>query len=248
MVESQPGTAQARPAEESAEPPLLLLPGMLCDADLWSDALPFLPRRLQTYFMRIDATDSPAGIAQAVLDAAPPTFALAGHSLGGVIALEIALRAPRRVSRLALINASALAPSPEQRRSWTDLAQRVREGEFNQIAEGQPTVLLPHDRVTDEPLVERITEMARSVGADAFLHQLRAQQSRVDLRSAIAELTQPTLVIAGLDDRVCPPTRQHELMSALRTGTLAELPATGHLSPMESPKAVGNLLHRWLTT
>ena len=83
---------------------LLLLPGLLCDAAVWAPMLPHLEAaadcRIPDY---ADATSLPE-MAERVLADAPPSFALAGHSMGGRVALEIVRRAPERVPRLALLD------------------------------------------------------------------------------------------------------------------------------------------------
>lgn len=238
------GTAESSPLSGQDEA-LVLLPGMLCDQDLWTDTLPYLPPNVDVIFGRLDDADSIAGMAQSVLTRAPGRFAVAGHSLGGIVALEMARLAPTRVSRMALLNTSALAASPGQRDAWARLLRRVADGQFEEIVGQQPRMLLPPHRTADRDLGERIMRMARSVGARSFTRQLKAQQARVDLRPSMAALHQPTLVIAGARDQVCPVTRQSELASEL-PHALERIPGCGHMSPMEAPKAVGELLRRWL--
>src|SRR4030095_1092025 len=83
---------------------LLLLPGLMCDAAVWAPLLPHVEQdaecRIPTYH---DATSLGAMAARVLADASP-TFALAGHSVGGGFALEIMRRTPERVLRLALLD------------------------------------------------------------------------------------------------------------------------------------------------
>lgn len=109
--------------------PLVLLPGMLGGARLWEYVLADPPAE-RVLLARIDTDDTIGALAEAVLRDAPERFAIAGHSLGGVVAIEVARRAPSRVSRLGLISCSARAPSAVQLAGWQTMADSVRAGAF----------------------------------------------------------------------------------------------------------------------
>ncbi|HYH29825.1 MAG TPA: alpha/beta fold hydrolase, partial [Pseudonocardia sp.] len=85
--------------------PLVVLPGMGCSPRLWSAALPGGP-------VVHGSLDRPSidGCVDALLDALPPKFALAGLSLGGIVAMALTRRAPERVERLALLATNARGP------------------------------------------------------------------------------------------------------------------------------------------
>ena len=93
-------------------PPLLLLPGFLCDEDLWRDQLTGLADVADGRVADLGHGDSLAGLARQVLATAPPRFALAGFSFGGYVAQEIARQAPQRIERLALLDTSFHADTP----------------------------------------------------------------------------------------------------------------------------------------
>jgi len=84
--------------------PLLLLSGLLCDETLWAD----IPQRLgdaaDVRVISFHGFSSIPAMAQHVLATAPARFALAGHSMGGRVALEVIRSAPARVAGLALLN------------------------------------------------------------------------------------------------------------------------------------------------
>src|ERR1700689_4979713 len=87
----------------------VLLSGLLCDETFWSD----IPRRLagvaEIQVVSFRGFSSIPAMAQHVLDIAPERFAVAGHSMGGRVALEIMRAAPRRVTGLALLNTGVYA-------------------------------------------------------------------------------------------------------------------------------------------
>jgi pimeloyl-ACP methyl ester carboxylesterase len=195
---------------------------------------------------RIDLADSITGLAELVLAEAPAQFALAGHSLGAIVALAVARMAPERVTRLALLNASGRAPSDEQRANWSALADRVEAGEFLEVAYELALRNLPDFRRADGPLVSGSTRMAASIGSGGLLRQLAAQQSRGDLLPSLADVRVPTLVVSGERDDVSPVEWQRELARGIPGAHYRILPDTGHLSPCENPAGVASLLREWL--
>lgn len=226
--------------------PLVLLPGMLGDATVWDGVVAALGPETDVLRPRIDLDDSIAGLAARVLDGAPARFALAGHSLGGIVAMEIVRRAPARITRLALLNTSAGAGSPAQRAGWARLAERVGRGEFAAVAAESARATLPAVRRADPDLVSRNERMAGTVGPDGLLRQLRAQESRIDLHPSLAVIDVPVLVLSGELDEVSPPALQRALAEPIRTARHEVVPDCGHMSPLERPAEVAARLRRWL--
>jgi pimeloyl-ACP methyl ester carboxylesterase len=237
--------AGATPAAAGREP-LVLLPGMLGDGRLWDGVAPALEGRATPRIGRIDLDDSVAEIAESVLAAAPERFALAGHSLGAIVALETVRRAPGRVTRLALLNATARRASEAQVDAWATLRERTEGGEFVDVAREFARVNLPRDGARDSTLEEQMEAMALGVGAAGFLRQLSAQRTRPDLRPSLPDVDVPTLVVSGAEDQVCPRPLQDELAAAIRDAEHVTVEGAGHMTPLEAPGSVGEHLVAWL--
>jgi pimeloyl-ACP methyl ester carboxylesterase len=223
--------------------PLVLLPGMLADARLFDAVVDALPKGVITHSVRIDLDDSIAEMAESVLAVAPERFALAGHSLGGIVALEICRRAPERVTKLALLNTSARPASDLQLSAWAALRDRTDAGEFATVVAEQAVVNVGPGR--DEGLIERWADMAAKVGPDGFLRQLRAQVSRPDSRPSLAAIAVPTVVISGAEDGVCPQELQEEMVSCIPQ-CLHVTVGGGHMTPLDHPTEVAEHLASWL--
>jgi pimeloyl-ACP methyl ester carboxylesterase len=223
---------------------LVLLSGMLGDEHLWDDVAAGLADLALPWPARIDLDDSVPEMALSVLAVAPRRFALVGHSLGAIVALEIVRQAPDRVTRVALLNASARGPSDEQLVSWAKAGSRTESGEFDEVAAelARATLGATH---RDE-LVARNERMASTVGAEGFLRQLSAQATRPESRPSLAAITVPVLVVSGEEDTICPPRLQHELVELCQPAELATIPQCGHMAPLERPDVVVDLLRRWL--
>ena len=226
---------------------LILLPGMLLDAELFAHQTEHLRDVAEVRVGDITTAASVEGMAHSVLDNAPRRFALAGLSLGGIVAFEILRRAPERVERLALLDTNARPPTERQLKSWRRFAAMTREGRFAEVTEKHlmPTLVYP-DRLDDAAVTGAIERMAERVGPEAFLRQLRAQESRPDSRGGLEEISCPTLVAGGRQDVLCSVELHEEISSAIPGSSLVTIEECGHLSSMERPQAVTALLRYWL--
>jgi pimeloyl-ACP methyl ester carboxylesterase len=225
---------------------LVLLPGQLCDAALWEPQRRALGDGVAIQIADLTLDDSIAAMAARVLDRAPPRFALAGLSLGGYVAFEILRRARGRVTRLALLNTSARADADGQSLSRERSIRAARIGSFKGVTPRfLPTIL--HERHAADPHIAQIVlDMTERVGRIAFERQQRAAIGRPDSRPLLASIACPTVVIAGLQDKVTPPTLQEEIAAGIPGARLEKLDVCGHLAPLEQPDEVNRLLRDWL--
>jgi pimeloyl-ACP methyl ester carboxylesterase len=227
--------------------PLVLLPGLLCDRELWRRQIEALGDVASPWVADLTLDDSMAAMARRVLAAAPPRFALAGLSMGGYCALEIMRQDPARVTRLALLDTGARADSSEQTARRYGLNELAEKGEFHGVTPRLLPLFLHPDRLKDAELTGRVTAMAHRVGKDAFLRQQKAIMERIDSRPYLARIACPTLLLCGRQDQLTPPAL-HEEMASLIPGALLEvIEDCGHLSAMERPDAVDAALRIWLT-
>ena len=183
-------------------------------------------------------------MAERALAEAPPTFALAGHSMGGRVALEIVRRARERVSRLALLD-TGFRPRPagaagedEKARRLALLALARAEGMRAMAREWVRPMVHP-DRLADIALIEAILDMLERRTPAEFAGQIEALLARPDATPLLPSIRCPTLVLCGRDD-AWSTLAQHEEMAARIPGArLAVVERCGHMAPMERPREVG---------
>lgn len=187
-----------------------------------------------------------AAIARRILAEAPLRFALAGHSMGGYIALEMVRQAPERIARLALLNTSARPEAPEvaaRRRAWI---KEVKEGGYRKIIDGLFEKFVHPSRVGDAGLKKVVLDMADDVGPDAFVWQLEAIMTRADSRPTLAVIKCPTLVLTSDSDNIVPREASTELVNCIAGAKLVTVPDCGHLPQIEKPRAISEALLDWL--
>ncbi len=227
--------------------PLVLVPGLLCDAQLWQAQAEALADIADIWIADHTRADTMAGVARDVLADAPfPVFALAGLSMGGYIALEVMRQAPKRVTRLALLDTAASGEQPEQTQRRKELIALAERGDFPRVAE----ILLPLEihpsRLTQRALIDVVRSMASNTGKDAFVRQQNAIMSRPDSRASLAAIDCATLVLCGRQDGLTPQARHEEIATAIKGARLEVIEECGHLSTLEKPAEVNAALRRWL--
>lgn len=231
----------------AAKPPLLLLPGLLCDHALWAPQVADLADIAEMAVGDLTQADSMLGLAESVLGTAPARFALAGLSMGGYVAFEIMRLAPERVLRLALLDTSARPDTPAQTRLRRELMAQASQGDFR----GVTPRLLPRwvhpARVNDHELAATVMAMTQRVGREVFLRQQSAIMNRPDSRPGLSRIACPTLVLCGHEDQSTPPELHREIAADIADARLTIVPECGHLSTLERPEIVNRELRAWLT-
>jgi pimeloyl-ACP methyl ester carboxylesterase len=227
--------------------PLVLVPGLLCDAQLWQPQAEKLADVADIWIAEHTRSDTMAGVARDVLAGAPfASFALAGLSMGGYIALEIMRQAPHRVVRLALLDTAAGTDLPEQTQRRLDFIALAERGKFLGITDALLPLLIHPSRLAERALIDVIKSMAKNVGKEAFVRQQQAIMSRADSRGLLAAIDCPTLVLCGRQDALTPLARHEEIAAGIRGARLEVIENCGHLSTLERPAEVNAALRRWL--
>lgn len=226
--------------------PIVMIPGMLCSAELFSPQVAALwPHGPVTVASTLEG-ETIAEMAAAILAAAPPRFALAGLSMGGYIALEIMRQAPERIVRLALLDTSARADTPEESTQRRALVAAARAGDFAALLAQAMTSLLHPAHQDDQRLLDINVRMGLTVGLDGLARQTEAMNARIDSRPHLAAIAVPTLVLVGDSDPLTPPLLSEEMAAAIPGARLVIIQQSGHGSTLEQPEAVNRALIAWL--
>jgi pimeloyl-ACP methyl ester carboxylesterase len=226
--------------------PLLLLPCLICDAAVWHHQINALKDMADCRVADLSKYDRIEALADEALRLAPPKFALAAISMGGYVAFEIMRRAPERVLRLCLLDTSARADSPEQKARRKLLMAMARSGQFKGVTPRLLPTLIHAQRRDDKDLTAIIMAMAERMGRDVFLRQQAAILNRIDSRPFLKAIHCKTQVIGGLEDELTPPELLREIAHAIPGARLDMIENCGHLSPLERPEEVTNIMRRWV--
>jgi pimeloyl-ACP methyl ester carboxylesterase len=226
-------------------PPLVLIPGMMCDARMWGGLPMRLYPRAVAHFLPTGA-DTVEALAAGFLHQAPPVFALAGLSFGGIVAMEILRQAPDRIERLALLDTNPRAETPDTQASRAPQIARALAGGLAGVMRGEMKPNYLSHGPDRAGILDLCMDMALTLGPHVFADQSRALRGRRDQQAALTAFKGPALVLMGEDDRLCPRDR-HELMHALMPQSrLAVIANAGHLPTLERPVETAGEIARWL--
>ena len=226
--------------------PILLVPGLGGSPRIYAPVAPALWRLGPVTVANHIRDDNMGAIARRILAEAPPRFALAGHSMGGYIALEIMRQAPQRVAKLALINTQARPDTPEATSRRRGQITRAQGGEYRAVLDDLFPGFVHPSRQGDAALRRLVHEMGEDIGADAFVRQQTAVISRADSRPTLAWIKCPTLVLTGDEDNTIPNSLSVEMADGIPGAKLTIIPHCGHLPQVEQPQATADALVGWL--
>jgi pimeloyl-ACP methyl ester carboxylesterase len=224
---------------------LILISGLLNDADLWRDTISELSDVATCHVVDITQGETLGELARSVLAEAAPRFSLVGFSLGGYVAQEIARLAPERIIRLALLDTSFRADTPERTaiRRALDKAARL-PGKFHGFGERLLKTYLDPSHLTDSDIVARIRAMTERLGPETFVRQNNIE--RKDGADVLCSLACPILILCGENDALTPLADHQEMAALAPHVDLVIVPKSGHLTPLEAPQAVAQALRTWL--
>lgn len=169
-----------------------------------------------------------------------------GHSLGGIVALQLARRYPQCVAGLLLLAANARAGPPHGPVLWQ---AQWREAQAHGLATLARAKLAPGYGVdADAALVQSLADQAEAVGLQRFAHQLNYAGQRPGLLSPRHLLACPLLALSGGHDALCPPAQSEEVASLSPHGRHICLTAGGHLFPMQDALWASQKLRPFLHT
>lgn len=225
---------------------LVLLPGSLSDAQVWSHQVDALGDIAEIQVPHILGLDSLESMAEAVVAHAPQRFALAGFSMGGRVALEIYRRIPERITKLALIS-SSIHPiaegEAEKRKPLLDLA--IADGMEALAKAWFPRIVHP-SRIEDAAFMAPLREMALRQTPDDYVREVRALLNRPDSDDVARAVSCPTLVIAGDSDPLSTPVRNAEIQRLIPHARLITYENCAHFPMLEYPERMNTELRNWL--
>ncbi len=250
----RPRTWQRRAEPKLSKQNLLLLPGLLCDAVVWERQVSLLSDIADSRIPDYGTIDTLQGMAASVLRDAPAKFALCGHSMGGRVALEVLRQAPERVTRLALMDTgvhgfAAGEAGEKEKRERYELLAIAREKGMRVMGEKWASGMVHPDRLTDAPLMNAILDMIERKTPDIFAAQINALLNRSDAEPLLSKIDLPSLslILVGREDGWSPVARHEQIAARLPHSFLHIVENCGHMSTMEQPEEIADVMRGWLT-
>jgi 3-oxoadipate enol-lactonase len=166
---------------------------------------------------------------------------IAGHSLGGYVALAFARGFPQRVLGLGLVSSQALADSPERKENRYATARQIAEQGVGFVAE----TMTP--KLSAEPGTQAlVTPIILSQKTSGLVGALKAMAERPDASALLLNCQFPLTIVHCAADTLIPVERAREIKALVPQAHLVELPGSGHLPMLDAPQATAAAFQAWL--
>ena len=228
-------------------PFLVLVPGLFSTEILWQRQVEILSEIADIHVTQQHLRhDSLEAISEAILAESPPSFAIAGVSTGGYSALLAQKLGGERVTGLCLIGSTTNLGSESLGKGLFELEDMVRQEEFERCKQSLISLFLNHDNQRSRSMATVVDTMVDTVGVERTLQQLAFLRKGGDLQDDLNQITCPTLLICGAEDKLMPPQLSRQAAKSIQRSKLVIVEGAAHLLPLERPETVAELMRNWL--
>ena len=223
-----------------------MVPGMMCDERIFSPQIEELSKNLEVTVADISSFPTVRELASDLLKKAPKSFSLLGHSMGGIVAMEIYSQEPNRIEKLILMDTNPKAELDEVKLKREPQIKDVREGKLLEVMrdEMKPNYLAESENKSS--VLDVCMDMALSLGPDVFISQSRALQKRADQLNTIQSMNIPVLIMCGSEDKLCTVERHEMMHNMISDSDLKIINNAGHMPTLEQPRETTEVLNEWL--
>lgn len=223
-----------------------MVPGMMCDERIFSPQIEELSKNLEVTVADISSFPTVRELASDLLKKAPKSFSLLGHSMGGIVAMEIYSQEPNRIEKLILMDTNPKAELDEVKLKREPQIKDVREGKLLEVMrnEMKPNYLAENENKST--VLDVCMDMALSLGPDVFINQSRALQKRADQLNTIQSINIPVLIMCGSEDKLCTVERHEMMHNMISDSDLKIINNAGHMPTLEQPRETTEVLKEWL--
>ena len=226
---------------------IYLLPGLMCNEQLWSRIHPLLQDSYELIFLELPLkTNFDEMIEELDLVLPKSPINLLGFSLGGYLASYFAVKHPHRISKLLIVGNSA-APILEdeiaRRKQALHLCETVG---FKGLSRQKVQSLLEEHNQNDETLIALIQQMYVDLGEEVFKVQIESTLNRNDLFHELLSLELPLHFFYSLKDRLICPTWLSEFQQRSKQATFIINESASHMLSLERPNELAHAIHNWV--
>ena len=225
---------------------LVLIPGLLCNSRLWSAQIEALSAHADIYVPEIVGQTTIAQMATSILDSMRGRFSLAGFSLGSQVALQIMELAADRIDRLALLSATHGGFLPPVQEALRKAILTIERGGFAEYLESAYPTYVISSHAQDRDMRQSFMDMAYEVGPASGLLQMKALLDLEQPFRHLGQITCPTIVIGGSEDRRTTPAAHETLARGIPRASLLFIEDAAHFTPLEQPAQVTAALRCWM--
>ena len=223
-----------------------MVPGMMCDERIFSPQIEELSKNLEVTVADISSFSSVRELASDVLTKAPKKFSLLGHSMGGIVAMEIYSQEPNRIEKLILMDTNPKAELDEVKLKREPQIRDANKGKLLEVMRDEMKPNYLADSENQSSVLNVCMDMALTLGSDVFTNQSRALQSRADQQNTIQSINIPVLIMCGSEDKLCTVERHEMMHNMISDSELKIINNAGHMPTLEQPEETTEVINEWL--
>ena len=225
------------------KPFIVLIPGMMCIRDVFSSQINNLKKKFNVIVKEFnDHRDIELGVKNLASNL-PSEFHLLGHSMGGIVAMELVRQHSERVLSLALLNTNPYKEKKGQRdRRNKTLKQLDALDLISLMKSDYISRYFPSDCKDKNRLIEKCVVMASTLNKEVFYNQSVALRDRSDQTTTLRNLNCKTLLVCGANDKLCPVSYHFDMKKMIKRSEIIVLEGIGHMPLLECPKILNNHL------
>lgn len=222
----------------------VFVPGLLSDDRVWKGPAERLGG-INPHFADVTRQGSIEEMARDVLSGVEGDLLVAGHSMGGRVAMEMARQAPERVKGLILANTGHV---PTRDGEEAERLNRVELGhrDMGALADEWLPPMVDEARHDDTGFMAELRDMVLDIGPEVHERQIRALLKRPDAGAYLSEITCPVLLLTGDKDSWSPAAQHEEIAEMLPDAELRLVGSAGHFAPIERPNETAREIEAWL--
>lgn len=225
---------------------LVLVPGLLSDDAVWRPVIDHFSEQMNVGVAACQTQNSLTEMARDTLGAYDGPLAVAGHSMGGRVALEMVRLAPERIARLALLDTGVHPRKDGEEDKRQVLVDSAFSEGMRALADRWLPPMVHPDRHDDEQLMALLTAMVERMTPQIHQQQITALLNRPDAAPGLDQIDCPVTLIVGRQDEWSPVSQHEAMLPHLKNAQLEVIEDAGHFAPIEQPAAIISAFEKWL--
>ena len=225
------------------KPFIVLIPGMMCNRDIFYHQINVLEKFFNVIVKEFNEhRDIELGVKYLVSNL-PSKFHLLGHSMGGIVAMEIVRQHSKRVLSLALLNTNPFEEKQELKDRRNKILKELHALDLMSVMKSDYiSRYFPDDCKDKNKLIQKCVDMASTMDKKVFYNQSVALRDRKDQTAILENLNCKTLLICGERDKMCPVSYHSDMNKMIKNSDLLVLEGVGHMPTLECPHKLNNHL------
>tara|TARA_B100000073_G_scaffold14062_2_gene11549 strand:+ start:138 stop:833 length:696 start_codon:yes stop_codon:yes gene_type:complete len=226
---------------------IVLIPGYMCDEQIWINQIVKLKKKYKVIIPSLKRGNTIKAFSSSTLKLLPKKFSIVGFSMGGFIALDLAINYSKRVEDLILVGTNARAVSKDRRRLLKKSQDELNNKNYiEKFSLSSFKSYIGKNNQKNKSYLKLIISMVKNHSLLCLKRQSNAILKRPSLLNKLSKITSRCLIIVGSDDKLSSKEMNIELKKNIRGSELFFIKQSGHFVMIEQSKKFNKLFFKWL--